>query len=64
MADVGIFILAVIGAIYLGLTAAVMTGDHRRRAQDERYQDDVDFRRFVEGMKRLEAEDQDRAGDA
>ncbi len=57
MTDVAIYLFAIIGAIYLGLTALTLTQDHRRRTVDERYTDDEAFRRFVEAMKRLEYEE-------
>jgi uncharacterized membrane protein (DUF106 family) len=60
MIDVGMTILAIIGAIYIILTAAVLVGDHRRRMQDYRYTEDQAFRRFVEAMKRAEQEEDSR----
>jgi hypothetical protein len=57
MTDVGIAVLAIIGTIYLLLTAIVFVQDHRRRREDERYNESESFRRFVEAMKRLEYEE-------
>jgi hypothetical protein len=57
MTDIGITILAIIGAIYLTLTVYIAWGDHRRRVADERYTEDEAFRKFVEAMKRLEYEE-------
>ena len=58
MADLGVSIFAIIGAIYLGLTAVILLGDRKRIREDMRYQDDQSFRKFVEAMKRIEDEEQ------
>jgi len=57
MTDIAVYLFAIIGAVYLGLTALTISQDRRRRRDDRRYNEDEAFRRFVDAMKRIEDED-------
>jgi hypothetical protein len=57
MTDIAVYLFAIIGAVYLGLTALTISQDRRRRREDARYNEDEAFRRFVDAMKRIEDEE-------
>jgi uncharacterized membrane protein (DUF106 family) len=54
-------LFAVIGAIYLGLTAVVLTGDARRRRLQRERLEVQEWQGIVEAMRRSEQQEGDSA---
>jgi HAMP domain-containing protein len=56
-----VYLFAVIGAIYLGLTAVVVTGDSRRRREQRERLEVQEWQAVVEAMRRTEQQEGDDA---
>jgi hypothetical protein len=57
MTDIIVYILATVGAAYVGLTVLIMVPEIKRRREDRMWGEMTDFRSFVDEMRRLERED-------
>jgi hypothetical protein len=61
LTDIGVYVLATVGAIYLALTAVVMTGDSARRKRQRERLEAEEWRGIVDSMRRLEQQQGDDA---